>query len=223
MIEWHKINTVFLDMDGTLLDLHYDNYFWREYVPQVYAQTNDISVEQAKEKLFPLFQRVEGTMEWYCVDYWSQTLDLDIAQLKRNIKELIQIHPFAMQFLEVLKQTHHRVVLLTNAHHKSLMLKMETTRLTNHFDRMISTHEIGLPKENDQFWDKLQQIEPFDKHAALLVDDSLAVLQCAKRYGLGYLLAISRPDSKGQVRDVIDFEAIANFSEVIPQINVLLN
>ena len=38
MIDWNAINTVLLDMDGTILDLHFDNYFWKEYVPQKYAE-----------------------------------------------------------------------------------------------------------------------------------------------------------------------------------------
>ncbi|MCP4043692.1 MAG: haloacid dehalogenase, partial [Gammaproteobacteria bacterium] len=33
VINWNSIHTVLLDMDGTLLDLHFDNQFWLEHVP----------------------------------------------------------------------------------------------------------------------------------------------------------------------------------------------
>ncbi len=216
MIDWNTIDTVFLDMDGTLLDLHFDNYFWREYVPQVFAEANNLDFESAKNQLFPLFQKAEGTMEWYCVDYWSQELNLDIEKLKRDIKHLIQVHPFAIDFLVKLKSSSHRVVLLTNAHQKSLLLKMEITQLENHFDRMISTHEIGVPKENNTFWDKLQLLEQFDKNKTLLVDDSLSVLNSARDYGIKHIVAITAPDSKSEAKKIEDYIAIENFSEIMP-------
>jgi len=220
MINWKKIETVFLDMDGTLLDLHFDNYFWREYVPSVYAREKSVGILQAKEILFPLFQKMEGTIEWYSVDYWSQELNLDIVQLKREIKHLIQVHPFAIEFLTRLQALNYRVVLLTNAHQKSLMLKMEMTQLENHFDRMISTHEIGLPKENKKFWDSLQSVEPFNKQTCLLVDDSLAVLRTAKCYGLANIMAISVPDSKSEANIIDEFDSVKNFSEMMPSRDV---
>ena len=66
-IDWSNIETVLLDMDGTLLDLHFDNYFWKTHVPIIYARKNDITPEQAFEKLLPHFQQHMGTLEWYCV------------------------------------------------------------------------------------------------------------------------------------------------------------
>ena len=33
IIDWTRIDTILLDMDGTLLDLGFDNFFWREHVP----------------------------------------------------------------------------------------------------------------------------------------------------------------------------------------------
>lgn len=216
MLDWDKINTVFLDMDGTLLDLHFDNYFWREYVPLHYARKNEVDLQAAKDELFPLFRQVEGTMNWYCIDYWSDVLSLDIAALKREIRHLIRIHPFVIEFLKKMQASHHRVVLLTNAHQKSLVLKMEITQLEPHFDRVICAHDLGLPKENRKFWDKLKQMEPFEKENTLLIDDSISVLESARDYGLGYLVAVSDPDSRSETRSISQFKAIRNFSEIMP-------
>lgn len=38
MFNWKTIDTVLLDMDGTLLDLHFDNHFWLSLVPQEFKQ-----------------------------------------------------------------------------------------------------------------------------------------------------------------------------------------
>ena len=70
-VNWSAIDTLMLDMDGTLLDLHFDNYFWQHWVPVKYAEKHRLSVAEAREKLIPRFRALEGTMQWYCVDFWQ--------------------------------------------------------------------------------------------------------------------------------------------------------
>jgi len=216
MIDWSDIETVFLDMDGTLLDLHFDNHFWQEHVPLRYAERLGGDVQRAKTELFPRFRRVEGTMDWYCLDYWSRELDLDIALLKREVEHLIAVHPHVIEFLEAVRATGRRMVLVTNAHFKSLTLKMERTQLGGHFDAVICAHDLGRPKEDPAFWGQLAEREPFAASHTLLVDDSLAVLRSAKRHGIAHLLAVRQPDTRGPVRDVTEFQAIDSFRDIMP-------
>lgn len=215
-LDWKHIQTVFLDMDGTLLDLHFDNYFWREHVPLRYAQLHGLDVEQARAELYPRFQKVEGTMEWYCVDYWTEELGLDIAMLKEEVDHLIAVHPHVTDFLDAVRRTKRRVVLVTNAHGKSLRLKMERTQLGGHFDALVCSHDFGRPKEDVSFWGLLQDKEPFNPDTTLLVDDSLSVLRSAEQYGIQHLLAVFRPDTRGPIREVVEFPAIHNFLEIMP-------
>jgi len=163
MIDWKKIDTVLLDMDGTLLDLNFDNHFWKEFVPLKFAEQHGISLDTAKQQLGPQFKSMEGKLEWYCLDYWSRALQLDIAGLKAEISGLIAVLPHVAEFLVKLQQSPKMVVLVTNAHRDSLGLKMEKTCLQSFFDRIISSHDLGLPKEHAGFWPLLQQQEPFDK------------------------------------------------------------
>lgn len=216
MVNWQKIDTVLLDMDGTLLDLYFDNYFWREHVPQRYAEKHDLSVDDAKSTLFPLFRNKEGTMDWYCVDYWSNALQLDIAMLKQEVDHLIAVHPYVVDFLDRLKAVNKTVALVTNAHQKSLMLKMDRTALHNHIEHIICAHDFGMPKENPEFWSKLKTRLPFDESRSLLIDDSLSVLRSAKMFGIANLLAVYHPDSQDERRDVAEFEAIEDFDQIMP-------
>jgi HAD superfamily hydrolase (TIGR01509 family) len=215
MINWKEIDTVFLDMDGTLLDLRFDNHFWKEFVPLKFAEKEGLSIEHAKAHLIPRFKSKEGTLDWYCLDYWSDALQLDIAGLKAELAELIAVLPHANEFLEKIKQSSQRVLLVTNAHRDSLDLKMEKTGLQPFFDGLVSSHDFGLPKEHADFWHRLQRKHPFEKHNTLLIDDSLAVLNSARDYGIAHLVSISRPDSGLPKKEIVEFPAIEDFRELM--------
>jgi putative hydrolase of the HAD superfamily len=215
MIDWKKIDTVLLDMDGTLLDLNFDNHFWKEFVPLKFAEQKSISIVMAKQALEPQFKSMEGRLEWYCLDYWSNVLQLDIAALKSEISGLIAVLPHVTEFLEKLQQSSQKVLLVTNAHRDSLGLKMEKTCLQPFFDGIISSHDLGFPKEHADFWQLLQQQQPFDKKTTLLIDDSLAVLNSARLFGIAHLISVSKPDSSQPKKDVTDYPAIEDFRELM--------
>lgn len=215
MIDWKKIDTVLLDMDGTLLDLNFDNHFWKEFVPLKFAEKQGLSPTVAKQQLEPRFKSMEGKLEWYCLDYWSEVLQLDIAGLKAEISGLIAVLPHVTEFLEKLQQSTQKVLLVTNAHRCSLGIKMEKTCLQPFFDGIISSHDLGVPKEHAGFWSLLQQQEPFDKKTTLLIDDSLAVLDSARLFGLAHLISVSKPDSKQPKKNTAGYPAIEDFRELM--------
>ncbi len=213
---WPDIDTVLLDMDGTLLDLHFDNHFWQVYVPEKFAAQHGLSHDEAHAECFRRYHAKAGTLDWYCVDYWTEALNLDIVRLKEELAHLIQIHPDVPEFLTALRKAGKRVVLVTNAHHQSLNLKMRRTGLAGYFDAIHSSHSFGLAKEAPAFWVALRAVEPFDPERALLVDDSLPVLRSAAAYGIRHLLAIRQPDTRQPAKDTAEFPAIQRFFEVMP-------
>lgn len=216
MIEWKTIKTVLLDMDGTLLDLHFDNHFWLEYMPRRFADMKGISLDEARAELLPRYKAVEGTMDWYCVDYWSEQLGMDVAALKEEVDHLIAVHPYVIDFLNQVRASGRRAVLVTNAHMKSLQLKMERTQLAGHLDAVICAHDFGRPKEEEGFWELLQKVEPFEFASTLLVDDSLPVLNSARQAGMAQLLCVHKPDTQAPDKDVGDYQAIRYFTDILP-------
>ena len=215
-IDWNAIDTVFLDMDGTLLDLNFDNHFWREHVPVRYAERLGLSVADAKADLLPRYARIEGTLEWYCVDHWSRELGLDIALLKQEVDHLIAVHPHVTDFLEALAARGKRRVLVTNAHQKAIALKLERTRLGGHLERIVCAHDLGTPKEAPGFWAQVHAIEPFDLQRTLFIDDSDTVLRAARDYGFRWLLMVLKPDSRAPARPAGEFPAIRDFADLLP-------
>ena len=213
--DWSAAESVFLDMDGTLLDLHFDNHFWLEHLPLRYGEREGMSKEAALESLTPRFRAVEGTLAWYSLDYWSRELDMDIATLKREVEHLIRVLPHAEDFLKSVRASGKRLVLVTNAHADVLGLKMEKTRLDGYFHNIVSSHDLGAPKETPEFWHSLQNAEPFDPQRTLFADDSLPVLRAARDYGVKHLVAMRRPDSKRPARDITEFSSIESFAELL--------
>ncbi|MGZ5051249.1 MAG: GMP/IMP nucleotidase [Methylobacter sp.] len=215
MIDWNKVDTVLLDMDGTLLDLNFDNHFWKEFVPLKFAEKQGMSIEAAKQQLEPQFKSMEGKLEWYCLDYWSEVLALDIAGLKAEISGLIAVLPHVAEFLDKIHRSPKKVYLVTNAHRGSLALKMEKTCLHQFFDEIISSHDFGFPKEHAEFWRQLQQRIPFAEQNTLMIDDSLSVLNAAKDFGIAHLISVSKPDTKLPKKEITEYPAIEDFRELM--------
>lgn len=216
-LDWSQINDVMLDMDGTLLDLHFDSHFWLEHVPVRYAQHKGIGLEQAKAEVLQRYRRIEGTLEWYCVDHWSRELGLDIALLKEEVDHLIAVHPYVVDFLEKMKAMGKRTILVTNAHQKSLALKMKKTRLDHHFDEIVSAHQLGHAKESQQFWAKLHACLPFDPQTTLFIDDSESVLNSARDYGIVNVVGILKPDTKEPEKILKEHTGVKGFKELMPE------
>ncbi|MDH5472243.1 MAG: GMP/IMP nucleotidase [Gammaproteobacteria bacterium] len=214
MVNWLTINSVFLDLDGTLLDLHFDNHFWLEHVPVCYAERHGLDHAEARSVLNDKYAAVMGSLDWYCVEYWSKELELDIPQLKKDVSHKIAVRPSVEEFLEFLHMQGKRVVLVTNAHPASVSIKMKKTSLDRYFNRIISSHELRLAKEEQGFWEKLQQTEPFDAEKTLFIDDNFGVLDAAKDYGIKNLLAIKKPDSRGDEKKHHEYVLLDSFEQI---------
>ena len=215
-INWKDIDTVFSDLDGTLLDLHFDNHFWLEYVPVCYANHHGMGLDKATTHLTHRFSEVKGRLDWYCVEFWTKELGLDIKQLKAEVSHKIAVHSNVETFLEKMNELKKRIVLVTNAHPVSYALKMEITGLQKYFDNVVNAHDLNMAKEHDGFWEALQAVEPFNPESTLFIDDNEEVLACAGKYGFTNLLSIVKPDSQKDGRQASNFSMLEDFADITP-------
>ncbi len=203
-----QCDTLMLDMDGTVLDLAFDNFMWLEHVPERYAALNAMHPDEARSMLYARFREMQGRLEWYCLDHWSELLGLDIAGLHRAQNHRIGYLPGAEGFLSRVREHKLRLLLVTNSHADTLSIKDEVTGITAHFDGVYSSHSFGVPKERQEFWQSLQAAEDFDPGRTLFVDDTAAVLASARDFGVRNLLEIARPDTSRPARRSDEFRAI---------------
>jgi len=215
LIHFKDIEHVLLDMDGTLLDKYFDDYFWEHLVPERYAEKHKITFGRAREELFRRYKAEEGTLNWTDVDFWSRELDLDILALKEQIRHLIEVHPHVEDFLKKLKAKRIKSFIVTNAHYKVLDMKLKKTDLGKYLTGAITSFEIGFPKERIEFWEKAEERLGFKKGETLLVEDTVEILRTAKEFGIKYLIYKARSNSKVEPVLNSDFVSISDFSELI--------
>ncbi|MFK7887191.1 MAG: HAD-IA family hydrolase [Gammaproteobacteria bacterium] len=215
LVDWRRADTLLLDMDGTLLDLSFDTYFWLTVLPAAYAASVGKSLDEVADYLGGLFTRHRGTLNWYAVDFWSAELSLDVMALQRQHAERIGYLDGAPEFLAAARAAGKRCVMVTNADRNTLQLKDQRTGVTESFDDVVSSHDFGMPKEQPGFWRAFCDQYDVVPDNALFIDDTATVLQSAVDFGIGQVLAIAQPDSKAAVREIQGFAAVRGVVELI--------
>jgi len=216
-IPFRDVTCVLLDMDGTLLDRYFDDYFWEHLVPEKYAEKHRVTFGKAKKELSKKYKAHEGTLNWTDIDFWSRELELDIMALKEQIRHLIEIHPHVETFLKTVKAGRIKTFIVTNAHYKVLDMKLKKTDLGKYLTGAITSFEIGFPKEKIEFWKRAEQQLHFSKEKTILVDDTLEVLKTARKFGIKYLIYKARANSKLKPLPSSEFRTILDFSELMKQ------
>jgi len=218
-LDRQAIDFVLLDMDGTLLDKHFDDYFWEEYVPRQYAKRHQLDENEAKALLLARYRAEENTLNWTDLDFWSRELGLDIPELKLRIDHLIRVHPHVEPFLRYCHEQGMHTALVTNAHPKTLAIKLRRSRIGHLFDTIVCSEVIGLPKEDTEFWRRLQKELGFDPARTLLADDSERVLAAAEAFGIAHLVQVAKPSSRQPVKTDPRYPAIVTFQDLLPPVS----
>jgi putative hydrolase of the HAD superfamily len=209
------IKYILLDMDGTLLDLYFDDYFWGHLVPKKYAEKHDMTFGAAKDYLYMTYKSHEKTLNWCDIDFWSRELKLDIPALKEQIRHLIEVHPHVIDFLNLMRKKKKKIFLLTNAHFKTVKLKFNKTKIGHYFDEVLCSFNVGHPKEYIEFWQKAEKRLKFDKDRSLFIDDTEDVLKTAKEYGIKHLLFKARASSRLEPKKTKEFMTIYDFRDLM--------
>lgn len=221
-VDWTKVDHVLLDMDGTLLDLAFDNDFWGHQIHAHYAALHNVSYDNVVAKFEPIFRSVEGSLNWYSTDHWTQQYGFDIIALSQSFKDEIRWLDHAQQFLLGLRDGGIKTTILTNAHPDIVELKHSVVGIRDYVGDVISSHEIGYAKEHPLFWEDALAMTGISKNEisdnrVLFFDDSVPVLNAAISAGIHYSVMICAPDSTRPKKMSSTRYAINSFDDIWPQ------
>ena len=211
-MKWDLIETFFLDMDGTLLDLAYDNYFWHEHIPNLYSKREKTTFKEAKIIFEDMYKKKRGTLEWYSIDYWSDILNINLKLEILNTKNRITIFPNTVEFLQTLRKNKINTILITNCPRDMLDIKITQTKLWSYFNKIVSSHDYGFAKETENFWDILNKNIIYNKEKTFFIDDNENVLKFAEKNGIKNLISINYPDSRKEKQIIDNYTSIDNIS-----------
>ncbi|MGY5955072.1 GMP/IMP nucleotidase [Kosakonia sp. BK9b] len=217
-IAWQNVDTVLLDMDGTLLDLAFDNFFWQKLVPETYGAKLGLTPEEANKALRQEYHAVQHTLNWYCLDYWSERLGLDICAMTTQQGPGAVLRDDTVPFLDALQKSGKRRILLTNAHPHNLAVKLEHTGLASHLDLLLSTHTFGYPKEDQRLWHAVVQETGLNPERTLFIDDSEPILDAAAKFGIRYCLGVTNPDSGLAQKSYLRHPGMSDYRHLIPSL-----
>ncbi len=214
-LDWGNIQTVLLDMDGTLLDLNYDNKVWNELVPTAFAQRHGLAIDDARTDLLSHMREIRGTIDFYSFDYWIAHTGIDLQGVHRQATDLIAFRRDAREFLTWLQEHGHRSIIATNAHWDSIKIKDEFSGVCSMVDSVVSSHDYGHPKEDPGFWEAISDDGHLtDRSSTLFIDDNEDVLSAAAEAGIGYILCVSTPDSNRAERSGLKFPSFSDFQSL---------
>jgi len=206
--DWPAIDSVLLDLDGTLLDQAFDNHIWGELVPQRFAQARGLELAAAQAEIARRYAVHHGTIQGYCIDFWSHELGVDIAALHRELRAQVDWLPGAREFLQRMRAAGKRLVLLTNSHPSALAVKQEQTGVLGYLDASATSHEFGFPKEDARFWPAARARFDFDPGRSLFADDNPRVLAAARAAGIRWVIGIRHWDSRSAHREHLDHPSV---------------
>ena len=210
------IECLLIDMDGVILDNAYDNDFWQNQIPEVIADSKGIPFDDAKRLAIQIFNYKKNTKDWYDVDYWSNMLDIDIEAQKRSEKSFsrISLYDGVIDTLSVLKNKT-KMILITNAHRKTLNIKLEKYNLTPYFDEMVCAHELNYVKEDIQLWYMLRSKYRLDYEKTLLVEDTINNINVGLSAGISGAIYVG--DEKFTVSDKII--KLSSINQILSAVN----
>ncbi len=196
LLDWNEVDDVLLDMDGTLLDRHFDNFFFEEELPRRYAALRGLSFEASRDQLMAMYHSVEGELAWTDLHYWTDRVGIDVVAMHKELDHMIGYLPGAEDFLRHLRERGKRVIIITNAHEAGVKVKAAKTGLDQHVHRIVDAFEVGFLKMRREYWPSCQRLVGFEPKRSLYIDDDESCLAAAQRFGIGRIIHSAKSSSQ---------------------------
>ena len=152
-----KVRFVSLDLDGTIVNRDYVDYFWLELVPTLYSERHGLNLEDAKREVQRQYDEIgPKDLRWYNPEYWFQRFGLDSGMLSWALEEagrFVKPYRDALEFIEAVKGEV-QLVLSTSASCEFIKLVFaRVPELEQAFAHVFSsTSDFSLPGKPPEFY-----------------------------------------------------------------------
>jgi len=197
-----KVRFVSLDLDGTIVNRDYVDYFWLELVPTLYAERHGLSLEEAKKEVQRQYDEIgPKDLRWYNPQYWFQRFGLDSGMLSWALEEagrFVKPYRDALEFVEA-AQGKAQLVLSTSASREFIgIVFARVPELAPVFTHVFSsTSDFSLPGKPPEFYKAvLKQLEAEPSELVHAGDDEEADYRIPATLGIRAFL-VDRSGAKG--------------------------
>jgi len=104
---------VSFDLVGTLVDSYYEDYVWKEAIPQLCARKRGVSLERARNYVLREYDRIgSNDIRWYLPEYWFKHFSLDENPLEvfKSNTDKVKFYPEVPSVLNNLAQKYDLII-----------------------------------------------------------------------------------------------------------------
>ncbi len=157
MIEKKELKIISFDVDGTLVDLEYNDLIWFKEIPELVAKKKKISFERSLKYVYEEYTKLgEHNLNWYDINYWVTYFGLKVSPKKilEKYESQVKIFPEIIPLLEELKKNFILIV-ITAMPREFLIPKMK--KLEKYFKFSFSALSDFKELKNSEIYSKISK------------------------------------------------------------------
>lgn len=101
------LKIISFDVDGTLVDLEYNDLVWFKEIPELVAQKKKIGFEESLKLVQEEYSKLgEHNLKWYDIKHWISYFDLKVSYIEilKKYESQVKIFPDVIPVLEEFKK-----------------------------------------------------------------------------------------------------------------------
>ena len=152
-----SLKIISFDVDGTLVDLEYNDLIWFKEIPELVAKKKKISFEKSLKFVHEEYAKLgEHNLNWYDINYWISYFGIEISPDKifEKYEPQVKIYPEVIPLLEELKKKYILIV-ITAMPREFLIPKMKN--LEKYFKFSFSALSDFKELKNSEIYSKISK------------------------------------------------------------------
>ena len=158
------LKVVSFDVVGTLIDFHYEDYVWKEAIPQLIARKRHIAFEEAKDYVLMEYDRIgKNDIRWFLPEYWFKHFNLVEGPMEvfRSHIDKVRFYPEVPSVLRNLTRKYDLVIASgTTKNIVETMIEKFRHCFSHVFSPVSDCQEVKKTPEFYEMVCKILEIEP---------------------------------------------------------------